>query len=141
MKKRVRLLAQLLKAGYLLPASVTGYLWFKGLHPDLPGLGCPLRKLTGVPCPACFITRATSAALTLDLARSIELHAFGPLSAIALVMWSFIAIRQRRLVPLCLQSLPFAASAVCIMAYWLLRLYLSFGLGMYGFPAFPALGP
>ena len=141
MKRRTRLWAQLRQAGFLLPAGLTGYLWIKGLHPDLPGLSCPLRRLTGIPCPACFLTRATSAALIGDLPGSLTLHAFGPAAAAALVWWSITAIRQRRLVPRGLPTLPFGMAAVGLMAYWLLRLGLSFGLHRWGFPAFPALAP
>lgn len=137
MKRRARLWAQLRQAGFLLPTGLTGYLWLKGLHPDLPGLSCPLRRLTGIPCPGCFLTRATSAALIGDLPGSITLHAFGPLAAGALVWWSITAIRQRRLVPRGLPALPFGLTAVGLVAYWLLRLSLSFGLGVRGFPAFP----
>ncbi|MDP6193995.1 MAG: DUF2752 domain-containing protein, partial [Prochlorococcaceae cyanobacterium ETNP18_MAG_1] len=67
-------------AGYLLPATLTGYLWSKGLQPALPGWPCPLRALTGIPCPTCFLTRATSDALLGDLSSSFEWHAFGPLA-------------------------------------------------------------
>ncbi|MCX5941111.1 MAG: DUF2752 domain-containing protein [Cyanobium sp. LacPavin_0818_WC50_MAG_67_9] len=140
MKRRARFWSQLRQAGYLLPASLTGYLWLKGLHPDLPGLGCPLRQLTGIPCPGCFLTRATSAALVADLPSSISLHAFGPLAAGVLVWWSITSVRQRRLVPLGLPAVPFGVAAVGLLAYWLMRLGLSFGLGLHGFPAFPTLG-
>ena len=87
------------RAGYLLPATVTGALWLKGLHPGIPGLGCPLRALTGVPCPTCFLTRATSAALTGDLGGSLQWHLFGPIAALGMVFWSVLALQQRRLIP------------------------------------------
>ena len=141
MRRRARLWPRLRRAGYLLPAGITGYLWLKGIHPDLPGLSCPLRRITGIPCPGCFLTRATSAALVGDLPGSMTLHSFGPLAAGTLVWWSITAIRQRRLVPRPLPALPFGLAAVGLMAYWLLRLGLSFWLGLQGFPAFPALGP
>jgi hypothetical protein len=53
------------------------------------------------------------------------------------VWWSITAIRQRRLVPLGLPARPFGLAAVGLVAYWLLRLGLSFGLGVRGFPGFP----
>jgi hypothetical protein len=109
------------------------------LHPGLPGWPCPLRTLTGFPCPTCFLTRATSAALTGDLGHAIQLHAFGPLAAAALLGWSVLAIRQRRLVPRGLRAWPFGLAAVALLLYWLLRLWLSFGLGLRGWGAFPEL--
>jgi len=122
-----------------LPASLTGYLWLKGLHPVLPGFTCPLRALTGIPCPTCFLSRATASALNGDLTKSLHLHAFGPVAAAALIWWSVIAIRQRRLVPLNLAAWPFGITAIAITTYWLLRLGLSFGQGIWGFPGFPRL--
>ena len=132
-----RLLERLTHAGFLLPATLTGTLWLKGLHPALPGWPCPLRALTGIPCPTCFLTRATSAALTGNLDSAIRFHAFGPLAAAALLWWSVVAIRQRRLVPADLPAWPLGWAAALLLAYWLLRLWLSFGLGIRGFPGFP----
>ncbi|MFZ9230005.1 MAG: DUF2752 domain-containing protein [Prochlorococcaceae cyanobacterium] len=128
---------RLQRAGCLLPATLTGYLWLKGLHPQLPGWPCPLRATTGIPCPTCFLTRATSSALSGNLGESITLHAFGPLAAAALLWWSVVAMRQRRLVPAQLPAWPLGALAAALAAYWLLRLWLSFGLGVSGFPGFP----
>ena len=110
------------RAGYLLPATVTGALWLKGLYPGIPGLSCPLRTLTGVPCPTCFLTRATAAALTGDLSGSLQWHLFGPIAALGLLVWSVLALQQRRIIPkgLPLWSLPVGGGA--LISYWLLRL-------------------
>lgn len=125
-------------AGCLLPTALTAGLWLKGWHPWLPGLSCPLRRLTGLPCPTCFLTRATSAALTGDLPEAFRLHAFGPLVAVALVGWSILAIRQRRLVPRQLPAWPLGWGAVALVAYWVLRLVGSYGRAGPGWLAFPA---
>ncbi len=132
-----RFLRRLEGAGFLLPAALTGVFWLKGLHPWLPGFRCPLRHLTGLPCPTCFLTRATSAALMGDWPAAVRLHAFGPLVAIALVGWSILAVRQRRLVPRNLPAWPLGWGGVALLAYWIVRLVLRYGLGLEGFPAFP----
>ena len=132
-----RFLRRLQGAGWLVPAALTAGLWLKGLHPWLPGLSCPLRAVTGLPCPTCFLTRATSAALTGDWPTAVRLHAFGPLVAVGLVWWSVVAIRQRRLVPPNLPAWALGWGAVALVAYWLLRLGVSYGLGQRGFAAFP----
>jgi hypothetical protein len=100
--------------------------------PHLPGWSCPLRALTGIPCPTCFLTRATELALQGDLQRSLQQHAFGPLLAIGLVGWSLLAVRQRQLWP-CLalgkRNSWLATGGVGVLGgvlliYWLLRLKL-----------------
>jgi len=121
--------------GWLLPPVLTGYLWLKGLHPLLPGFSCPLRALTGIPCPTCFLTRATALALHGDVAASVRVHAFGPLAAGALLAWSVLAIRRRRLFPVGLKAWHLAAAAVGLLTYWGGRLVLSYGMGIAAFPS------
>ena len=110
------------RAGYLLPATLTSALLLKGLHPGLPGLSCPLRAFTGVPCPTCFLTRATAAALTGDLSGSLQWHLFGPIAALGLVIWSVLAVQQRRLIPRGLPLWPLPLMGGGLISYWLLRL-------------------
>ncbi|MFZ9975057.1 MAG: DUF2752 domain-containing protein [Vulcanococcus sp.] len=121
-------------AGWLLPASFTGYLWLKGLHPGLPGWTCPLRALSGIPCPTCFLTRATSAALTGQLSASIRWHAFGPAVAAGLLIWSLLSIQRRELLPFRLRPESLAWTAAALLTYWALRLGLSF-TGLQTFPS------
>lgn len=138
LRRRARCLCHRLGGqAYLAPAGLTLYLMAKGCQPSLPGWPCPLRSLTGIPCPTCFLTRATAAALSGDLVGSIHWHAFGPLAAAALLGWSFTAIAQRRLLPRGLPTWPLGATALGLLAYWLLRLTLRFAFGVSGFPAFP----
>jgi hypothetical protein len=117
------------------PAALTGYLWLKGAHPELPGFACPLRTLTGVPCPTCFLTRATAASLHAHWGEALDQHALGPLAAAALLLWSAQAIRQRRLVPRGLRTWHGAVALAVLLGYWGVRLVLRFGLGL---PAFPS---
>lgn len=134
-----RFLRYVRHSGHLLPAALTGYLWFKGQWPHLPGLGCPFRALTGIPCPGCFLTRATAAALTGQWSESIELHAFGPLTAALIVAWSIQSLRTKRLFPknVSLAWIPIGASA--LFSYWLLRVILTYVYPSHGILAFPTV--
>lgn len=91
--------------------------------PHLPGWSCPLRVLTGIPCPTCFLTRATALALRGNLQTSWQWHPLGPLVAAGLLAWSLTALRQRRLVPPHLALWPLmGAGGALVMAVWLARL-------------------
>ncbi|MAR07256.1 MAG: hypothetical protein CL862_09165 [Cyanobium sp. NAT70] len=123
--------------GYLLPSALTGYLFFKGLNPALPGFSCPLRALTGIPCPTCFLTRATSCALIGDLSGSVRWHAFGPIAAAGLILWATLSIRQHRLIPKTLKAWPFGVMTIALMTYWILRLIASLWIQQPGILQFP----
>jgi hypothetical protein len=82
-----------------------------------------LRALTGIPCPTCFLTRATELALRGDLQSAWQWHPLGPLAAAGLLAWSIAAWRQRRLVPRHLAHWPvMTAGGALVLAVWLARL-------------------
>ena len=120
--------------GFLAPGALTLYLAAKGALPSLPGLSCPLRAISGIPCPTCFLTRATAAALQLRLDEALHLHAFGIPLALLLVAWSALAIRRRHVLPLQVEGWWVAWAAVALVIYWLGRLVAQVGLGVAAFP-------
>ena len=131
---RTAFLDRIRQSGYLVPAALTGYLWLQGGWPELPGLSCPLRALTGIPCPTCFLTRATCASLRGDWHQALQLHAFGPLLAAALIVWSVQAIRRRRFYPQGLEAWHLVGAVLALVAYWGARMGLNYGLGIQAFP-------
>jgi hypothetical protein len=94
----------------------------QGLPLPLPG--CPLRALTGIPCPTCFLTRSVLATLHGDLGGALELHLFGP-PLVAGGLW--LALVQG-LLGRDLPAWPWGrlglALVLVVFVYWLLRLAL-----------------
>jgi hypothetical protein len=45
----------------------------------VPFWTCPIRAITGIPCPGCGLTRATFDLFRGDVYSSIKTHAFAPL--------------------------------------------------------------
>ena len=61
------------------------------VHPPIP---CPLRSLTGIPCPLCGMTRAVTAAFRFDFIGSLRFNPAG-LLIIAVAAWALITLRKR----------------------------------------------
>lgn len=83
---------------------------------------CPLRQLTGIPCPTCFLTRSVLATLRGDLAQAAAWHALGPLVVallLGLCLWTLLAGRY----PARLVVRGSGALALLGLAYWLGRLW------------------
>ena len=124
-------------AKFLSPSCLTVYLWSKGLNSDIPGFSCPVRHLTGLPCPSCFLTRSTSAALHADFSDSLKFHILGPLVAAGLIFWSLKSLTYRRIFPFALNgSLTFSFIAF-LLIYWLTRLLYTYIFELDGFLRFP----
>lgn len=64
--------------------------------PGEPGIACPLRQLTGVPCPLCGMTTSATATVELDLGAAIAANP-GGLALVALAI-AVLAGPGRRLV-------------------------------------------
>ncbi|WP_420040251.1 DUF2752 domain-containing protein [Gordonia sp. MP11Mi] len=57
---------------------------------------CPFRRLTGLPCPGCGLTRAFVYTMHGDLPSAFAAHAFGPL-VVALAVVSAVGMVVRRI--------------------------------------------
>ena len=68
-----------------------GVLW--AATPIHPPLVCPLRALTGIPCPVCGMTRAVTAAMRGDLWASLR---YQPAGIVLLVIGLFMVTRRSR---------------------------------------------
>ena len=68
-----------------------------------------------------------SASLTGNLDGALQLHAFGPVVAAALLTWSVFSIRHRRLLPRELPAWPLGGFAVGLLTYWLMRIVINVG--------------
>lgn len=79
--------ARLVAAGVLAAAAV------RPLLPVEPVPPCPLRALTGIPCPMCGMTRSVTAAVHGDIGHSIALSPFG----IAAVVLALVVLLVPRL--------------------------------------------
>ena len=60
------------------------------LLPVHPPLACPLRSLTGIPCPLCGMTRACVAAVHGHLGQSL---AFNPAGILIIVLAAVVLVR------------------------------------------------
>lgn len=60
--------------------------WIYRQGSSVPFLSCPIRSLTGIPCPSCGMTRSFLALAKGNLAESISYHLFGPLLFLILLI-------------------------------------------------------
>lgn len=109
-----------LAAGVVLSAHLVDPAWVAA-GPIL----CPVRRLTGIPCPGCGMTRAAVALAHGDLASAVAFHPLSPLVALAAVAALVAYVRSGHLprVPAGMA----AAGVVLVMAVWAVRLATGFG--------------
>ena len=121
-----RIVSYLLIRKYLLPSGLVSYLYLKNYY-SLPGISCPFRQITGVPCPTCFLTRSTCLAFQGDLEDSFKMHIFGPFVALFLIIWSIKSIKTKQLFPFLIKGKYLLIFSFSLLSYWIFRLF-------YGFP-------
>ena len=121
---------------YLLPLSLTSYLFLKQKFPWIPGFSCPIRHATGIPCPSCFLTRSICASLGGDFAYAFKLHLFGPPLTILLILWSIFSYKRKKLLKVNLKSKIFYIGLGTFLIYWIYRLIIFFSFDVEVFPNF-----
>lgn len=96
-------------------AAMLGAATVLPLLPELPALGCPLRALTGVPCPLCGMTTSVVATVHLRLADALAANPAGVAAvvlAVVVLMW-----RPDRL------SLRLSFAVVILAVMWFFQLH------------------
>lgn len=84
---------------------------------------CPFRILTGLPCPACGLTRSLIAAFHLDFDRSLSLHPLGLAVAVALALFALGVDKRLPLIWRTLRRPPVAAALSALwIGVWVARL-------------------
>ena len=121
---------------YLLPISLTSYLFFKQKFPWLTGYSCPIRHATGIPCPSCFLTRSICGSLGGDFLKAFKMHLFGPPLAILLIIWSILSFKEKKLLKINFKGKTFYIGVLFFLLYWVYRLIMFFILGVKVFPDF-----
>jgi hypothetical protein len=101
-------------AGVMLAAAVV-----LPVLPEHPGFTCPLRALTGVPCPLCGMTTSVESTVRLDLEVAAAANPAG--IALVLVAIALLALRPARIV------LPSLLLPAVLAAMWVFELH-RFGL-------------
>jgi hypothetical protein len=83
--------------------------------PGHPGLACPLRTLTGVPCPLCGMTTSVEETVRGDLSRAFAANPAG-IAAVAVAL--FLLVRRPETL-----RIPAALPLVVLAAAWLFELH------------------
>jgi hypothetical protein len=83
--------------------------------PGHPGVSCPLRRLTGIPCPLCGLSTSVEQTVRLHLHAAVDANPVG--IVLVLVALALLAFRPRRL------PVPSAVLPLTLAAMWVFELH------------------
>lgn len=97
----------------------------RGLPPGGTLVPCPVRALTGVPCPGCGMTRALLALGRGDVGEALALHPLSPLIAaeamLAWILWGLVVFGWMPPPGRRALNVMLAANAVLLFTVWVVR--------------------
>jgi hypothetical protein len=91
---------------------------------------CPIKAVTGKPCPVCGMSAAISALIKGDWRESLQLHAFAPVFLLAFMVFILTAIAPGDIRLRIIQSVKLVERKtgiglfllLALLIYWLVRL-------------------
>ncbi len=87
-------------------------------------LGCPIRMITGIPCPACGMTRAWLSVIQLNFHEAISYH---PLFWMGPPLLFFAIHKNSRLfrrIPIRVQNIILATGGTALFITYLIRMFV-----------------
>lgn len=107
---------QLMKDRLRLIAMIAGiYVLFLLLR-----IGCPIKFLSGIPCPGCGMTRACIAALRFDFVDALYFHPLFFLAPVILLLFLFdLYIKER------LKKILWVMIIIAFLTVYLIRLFIT----------------
>jgi hypothetical protein len=85
------------------------------LLPGHPGLACPLRRLTGVPCPFCGMTTSVEEGVRLHVGRALAANPGGVAAIVAALLLLLLRPRHVRI--------PALLPPLVLSTLWLFELH------------------
>jgi hypothetical protein len=83
--------------------------------PGHPGVSCPLRRLTGIPCPLCGLSTSVEQTVRLHLHAAAEANPVG--IVLVLAAFALLVFRPRRL------RVPSVVLPLTLAGMWLFELH------------------
>lgn len=96
------------------------------------GWQCPLRFISGVPCPGCGLSRAVALFIQGKWQAAIEVHAFAPLLAVAVGFLAIAAGMPRNLQHKAARRVAAWEKRSGIVAFVVLAMFIYWGLRLSG---------
>jgi uncharacterized protein DUF2752 len=85
------------------------------LLPGEPGVSCPLRSITGIPCPLCGMTTSVEHTLRFDFGDALAANPAGVAAVVVAI--ALLVLRPRRL------RLPAVVVPAALAAMWVFELH------------------
>jgi hypothetical protein len=97
----------------------------------LPGWQCPIKAVTGIPCPGCGLSTACSLLLKGEWQEALKTHAFAPFFMAGVVLLTFVSLLPDSLRQEVARKTSIFESRTGIMAWFLFSLLLYWSLRLY----------